>query len=67
MIVAETGHGKLRGAEIADGVLAWRGIPYAAPPVGKLRLRLRLRPEPPALERPAGRARRAWWTPGGAA
>jgi len=44
MIVAETGHGKLRGAEIADGVLAWRGVPYARPPVGRLRLRP---PEPP--------------------
>jgi carboxylesterase type B len=31
MTVAETGHGKLRGAEIADGVLAWRGIGYARP------------------------------------
>src|SRR6185437_16008633 len=37
--VTETAHGKVRGAEIADGVLAWRGIPYAAPPVGELRLR----------------------------
>jgi para-nitrobenzyl esterase len=45
MTVAETGHGKLRGAEIADGVLAWRGIPYARPPVDGLRLRP---PEPPA-------------------
>jgi para-nitrobenzyl esterase len=39
MTVVETAYGKLRGAEIADGVLAWRGIPYAAPPVGDLRLR----------------------------
>jgi para-nitrobenzyl esterase len=45
MTVAETGHGKLRGAEIADGVLAWRGIGYARPPVDGLRLRP---PEPPA-------------------
>src|SRR6201996_6600167 len=37
--VAETAYGKVRGTEIADGVLAWRGIPYAAPPVGGLRLR----------------------------
>jgi para-nitrobenzyl esterase len=45
MTVVETHDGKLRGAEIADGVLAWRGIPYAWPPVDELRLRP---PEPPA-------------------
>jgi para-nitrobenzyl esterase len=45
MTVVETADGKLRGAEIADGVLAWRGIPYAWPPVEELRLRP---PEPPA-------------------
>jgi para-nitrobenzyl esterase len=39
MTVADTAYGKVRGTEIADGVLAWRGIPYAAPPVGGLRLR----------------------------
>jgi para-nitrobenzyl esterase len=45
MTVVETAYGKVRGAEIADGVLAWRGVPYAAPPVGGLRLRP---PAPPA-------------------
>ena len=44
MTVAETRYGKVRGAEIADGVLAWRGIPYARPPIGALRFRP---PEPP--------------------
>ena len=44
MTVAETRDGKVRGAEIADGVLAWRGIPYARPPIGALRFRP---PEPP--------------------
>ncbi len=39
MTVVETAYGKLRGAEIADGVLAWKGVPFAAPPVGELRLR----------------------------
>jgi para-nitrobenzyl esterase len=39
MTVVETAQGKLRGAEITDGVLAWRGVPYAAPPAGELRLR----------------------------
>lgn len=44
MTVAETGYGKLRGTEIADGVIAWRGVPYARPPLGELRLRP---PQPP--------------------
>jgi para-nitrobenzyl esterase len=44
MTVAETRFGAVRGAEIADGVLGWRGIPYARPPVGALRFRP---PEPP--------------------
>jgi para-nitrobenzyl esterase len=44
MTVVETRGGKVRGAEIADGVLAWRGIPYARPPIGPLRFRP---PEPP--------------------
>jgi para-nitrobenzyl esterase len=40
-----TGAGKVRGTEIDDGILTWRGIPYAAPPVGPLRFRP---PQPPA-------------------
>jgi para-nitrobenzyl esterase len=43
--VVETHAGLVRGAEIAEDVIGWRGIPYAAPPVGALRLRA---PEPPA-------------------
>ncbi len=46
MTVAPTAYGKVRGAEIADGVLSWRGIPYAAPPAGELRLRPPAAPEP---------------------
>ncbi|MDT3397722.1 carboxylesterase family protein [Streptomyces sp. B1866] len=38
-LIAATAAGKVRGAEVSDGVLAWRGIPYAAAPVGPLRLR----------------------------
>jgi para-nitrobenzyl esterase len=43
--IAATRAGKVGGAEIADGVVAWSGIPYAAPPLGELRLRA---PEPAA-------------------
>ena len=46
MTVAETRYGAVRGAEIADGVLAWRAIPYARPPVGALRFRPPEAPEP---------------------
>ena len=44
MSVAETAYGKVRGTEIADGIIAWRGVPYARPPVGELRLRPPQRP-----------------------
>jgi para-nitrobenzyl esterase len=44
--VVDTAFGKVMGTEIADGVLGWRGIPYAAPPTGELRLRPPLPPEP---------------------
>ena len=43
--VAQTAYGKLRGTEIADGVIAWRGIPYARAPLGELRLRPPQAPE----------------------
>jgi para-nitrobenzyl esterase len=46
MTVVDTAYGKIRGTEIADGLLAWRGVPYAAPPVGALRLRPPQPPEP---------------------
>ena len=39
MTIVKTTAGQLRGTEIEDGILAWKGIPYAAPPVGPLRLR----------------------------
>jgi para-nitrobenzyl esterase len=37
--VLTTTGGRVRGARVADGVLAFRGIPYAAPPFGPARLR----------------------------
>ncbi len=46
MTITQTAVGKVRGAEVADAVLCWRGIPYAAPPVGRLRLRPPAPPEP---------------------
>ena len=36
--VIDTGAGKVRGV-VADGIASYRGIPFAAPPVGQLRWR----------------------------
>jgi para-nitrobenzyl esterase len=46
MTVAETACGTVRGTEIADGIVTWRGIPYARPPLAGLRLRPPRPPEP---------------------
>ncbi len=42
--IVETSYGKLEGIE-HDGVQNFRGIPFARPPVGRLRFRP---PQPPA-------------------
>ncbi|MEU4227250.1 carboxylesterase family protein [Nonomuraea sp. NPDC026600] len=43
MTIVATRAGTVRGVDLGD-VLIWQGIPYAAPPVGELRLRP---PQPP--------------------
>ena len=48
--VVETSKGKIRGYE-RRGVIKFKGIPYAAPPVGDLRFR------PPAAVEPWGDVR----------
>jgi para-nitrobenzyl esterase len=38
-VIARTVHGEVRGAGLGDAVVAFKGVPYAAPPVGGLRFR----------------------------
>lgn len=54
MTIAETSQGRVAGIE-QDGVHAFLGIPYAAPPVGTLRFRAPRRPSSWAGTRPADR------------
>jgi para-nitrobenzyl esterase len=46
--VVHTGSGRIRGM-YEEGVLAFRGIPYAQPPLGPLRFRPPHKPGPQAL------------------
>ena len=45
MTVTETSYGRLRGTELA-GVLVFKGVPFAKPPVGDLRWRAPVPPDP---------------------
>ena len=68
---AHTSHGILRGTRTDDGTAAlFAGIPFAAPPIGPLRLRPPQLPTPwkgvrEATEYPAGPAQRGADGPGG--
>jgi para-nitrobenzyl esterase len=44
-LVVRTTAGAVSSAEISDGIVAFKSIPYAAPPIGRLRWRA---PQPPA-------------------
>ncbi len=45
-LVRTTCYGKLKGTETKNNTYAWLGIPFARPPVGDLRWRAPLSPEP---------------------
>mgnify|MGYP001271637024 CR=1 FL=1 len=53
-LVVETRYGKVQGTK-EGGVCVWRGIPYAKPPVGKLRFQAPQPPDPWAGVRDATR------------
>jgi para-nitrobenzyl esterase len=46
LVTVETDYGTVAGTRQADDLVVFRGIPYAAPPVGELRFRPPMRPEP---------------------
>ncbi len=44
--LVQTGYGLVEGVSDAEGTWAWKGIPYAAPPVGDLRWKAPRPPQP---------------------
>lgn len=46
MVVVETQFGAIKGVKVADDLIIYKGVPYAAPPVGDLRWRAPVDPEP---------------------
>jgi para-nitrobenzyl esterase len=60
----KTRAGMLRGATDRDDTVAWRGIPFGAPPMGDLRWRAPRDPEPWAGVRQATEFGPAPWMPG---
>ena len=45
-IIANTSCGKIKGKKVTENVLRFTGIPYAKPPVGELRFRAPVDPDP---------------------
>ena len=45
-IIANTNYGKIRGIKVKENVLRFTGIPFAKPPVGALRFKAPVDPEP---------------------
>ena len=46
MVVVATQFGQIRGDQVSDDLIIYKGVPYAAPPVGELRWKAPIDPEP---------------------
>ena len=46
MVVVATQFGQIRGDQVSDELIIYKGVPYAAPPVGELRWKAPIDPEP---------------------
>jgi len=52
-LLRDTPYGRIEGVDDGSGTWSWKGIPFARPPVGALRWRAPLEPEPWSGVRPA--------------